>query len=112
MTAPRFRQARPHTPGMPAWGDTPDGNDGWRQSAACRAVGPGLFFAAGSARAASRESDEALQVCASCPVQARCLEFALATNQEFGVWGGLTETARRQLRSRRAASPGAGAEVR
>ena len=31
-------------------------------------------------------------------VASECLEFALATNQEAGVWGGLTEEERRRLR--------------
>ena len=33
-----------------------------------------------------------------CPVAEECLEFALATNQEAGVWGGTTEEERRKLR--------------
>jgi len=31
-------------------------------------------------------------------VTSQCLEFALATNQEAGVWGGTTEEERRRLR--------------
>ena len=30
--------------------------------------------------------------------RSECLEFALGTNQESGVWGGLTEEERRRLR--------------
>jgi WhiB family redox-sensing transcriptional regulator len=37
-------------------------------------------------------------VCAECPVQADCLQFALATNQDSGIWGGTTEEDRRKLR--------------
>lgn len=41
---------------------------------------------------------EAKAVCAGCPVQAQCREWALATGQDTGVWGGLTDTERRALK--------------
>ena len=44
----------------------------------------------------------AKQICALCPVQEPCLEFALETNQESGVWGGTSEEERRVLRRQRA----------
>jgi WhiB family transcriptional regulator, redox-sensing transcriptional regulator len=34
-------------------------------------------------------------VCASCIVRRPCLQFALATHQTYGVWGGTTEEERR-----------------
>jgi len=37
-------------------------------------------------------------VCRRCEVQGACLEFALATNQDSGVWGGTSEEERRKLR--------------
>jgi WhiB family redox-sensing transcriptional regulator len=37
-------------------------------------------------------------VCRSCEAQEPCLDFALATNQESGVWGGTSEEERRKLR--------------
>ena len=37
-------------------------------------------------------------MCGECPAQAPCLEFALATNQDSGVWGGTSEEERRKLR--------------
>jgi WhiB family redox-sensing transcriptional regulator len=33
-----------------------------------------------------------------CPVNEPCLEYALATNQDSGVWGGRSEEERRTLR--------------
>lgn len=48
-----------------------------------------------------QEAGPAKVVCASCPVREPCLEFALATRQMDGIWGGLTETQRRRLRRRR-----------
>jgi len=43
-------------------------------------------------------SDEAKAVCAGCPVQLRCRWFALSHLEKFGVWGGLSERQRRQVR--------------
>ena len=41
-------------------------------------------------------------MCATCTVQLPCLEFAIETNQDSGVWGGTSEEERRQLRRARA----------
>lgn len=32
----------------------------------------------------------AKDLCNSCPIRAQCLEFALANNEAYGIWGGLT----------------------
>lgn len=40
-------------------------------------------------------------VCANCPVEAECLEYALANHIKVGVWGGLSEKERRPLRRQR-----------
>jgi WhiB family redox-sensing transcriptional regulator len=42
-------------------------------------------------------------LCESCPVRARCLEYALALPgwEDWGVWGGTTETQRRVMRGLR-----------
>ncbi len=45
---------------------------------------------------------EAKMICDMCAVRRPCLEFALATREKHGVWGGLTERERRRvLRQRR-----------
>ncbi len=36
----------------------------------------------------------ALRLCEGCMVVTECLDYALTTNQEFGVWGGMTPTQR------------------
>jgi WhiB family redox-sensing transcriptional regulator len=72
--------------------------DEWRDRAACRDTNPELFFPIGTTGLAIDQIDAARAVCAQCPVQQECLEFALATNQESGVWGGTTEDERRKLR--------------
>lgn len=39
-----------------------------------------------------RERQEAIEFCEGCPVQKRCLRFALETQQLWGVWGGRDES--------------------
>ena len=70
----------------------------WRKDAACRATDPDLFFPVGTTGAALVQIDSAKAVCRQCPVQGDCLEFALATNQDSGIWGGTSEEERRKLR--------------
>jgi WhiB family redox-sensing transcriptional regulator len=70
----------------------------WRRSAACRRVDSDLFFPIGRTGAAAVQIEEAKAICAACPVRSACLEFALTTNQDYGVWGGHDEDERRELR--------------
>jgi WhiB family redox-sensing transcriptional regulator len=72
--------------------------DDWRERAACRDTEPDLFFPVGSTGPAIEQIAAAKAVCRYCEVQAACLEFSLATNQEAGVWGGTDEDERRKLR--------------
>lgn len=73
----------------------------WRSQAACVHEDPELFFPVGTTGPAVEQSEEAKRVCARCEVREPCLEFAIATNQDAGVWGGLTEDERRSLRRAR-----------
>lgn len=41
---------------------------------------------------------KAKAVCADCPVVRACLEWALESNQQDGIWGGTDEGERRRLR--------------
>lgn len=69
----------------------------WMDDGKCVQIGPGLFFpeegGAGGAVYA-----EAKAVCATCPVQVECLEFALEVDDRHGVWGGLSPRERAELR--------------
>jgi WhiB family redox-sensing transcriptional regulator len=71
----------------------------WRDDAACRGIDPELFF---PTRGGDTRQPRA--VCADCPVRTDCLEHAITTNEKVGIWGGLSERERRQLRRRRRAS--------
>lgn len=66
----------------------------WQADALCAQTDPEAFFPekGGSTR-------EAKRVCQGCTVRTECLEFALAQDERFGIWGGLSERERRKLRS-------------
>lgn len=70
----------------------------WRVDALCRDHNPDLFFPIGTTGQAIEQIEAARAVCMACPVRVECLEFALETNQEAGIWGGTSEDERRGLR--------------
>ena len=72
----------------------------WWRSAACREADPELFFPVAARGPGADEIARAKAVCAACGVRRECLQYALATHQLHGVWGGTTEDERR-LRVRR-----------
>ncbi|MFF0066682.1 WhiB family transcriptional regulator [Streptomyces sp. NPDC005279] len=76
--------------------------ENWRHEAACLDEDPDLFFPVGNTGPALLQVAEAKSVCRRCPVQERCLEWALECGQDSGVWGGLGEDERRALKRRTA----------
>ncbi len=81
------------------WNRSIDWNgEDWRGRAACKDTDPELFFPVGSTGPAVDQIREAKSVCSTCEAKEPCLEFALATNQESGVWGATSEDERRRLR--------------
>ncbi|MDH4116097.1 MAG: WhiB family transcriptional regulator [Acidimicrobiia bacterium] len=72
----------------------------WRELSACRDSDPTLFFPIGSTGPAIDQITEAKAICVQCSVQEDCLQYALESNQEAGVWGGYAEDERRRLRKR------------
>jgi WhiB family redox-sensing transcriptional regulator len=73
-------------------------SDDWREVAECRDTDPDLFFPIGTTGQAIEQIEAAKDVCFECEARDACLEFALATNQESGVWGATSEEERRKLR--------------
>lgn len=73
----------------------------WSDRAACLGADAEQFFPVGAGAAASWETAAAKRICAGCDVVAECREYALATRQTFGVWGGLDEEERRVLARQR-----------
>jgi len=72
----------------------------WRDAAACREADPELFFPDVALRSARSQVKTAKLICRGCPVSATCLNWALASGQEAGIWGGLTEDERHRLHRR------------
>ena len=68
-------------------------NDQWQERALCAQTDPEAFFPekGGSTR-------EAKRICTGCEVRDQCLEYALAHDERFGIWGGLSERERRRLK--------------
>lgn len=90
------------------WGGHPDedlgvlsdlldvaGEQEWQERALCAQTDPEAFFPekGGSTR-------EAKRICQGCEVKDDCLEYALAHDERFGIWGGLSERERRKLKKR------------
>jgi WhiB family redox-sensing transcriptional regulator len=64
----------------------------WRQRASCRGVEPDIFYPV-----TDEEAEDAKEICYSCSVRERCLEWALTNRERDGVWGGATERERRRM---------------
>ena len=71
---------------------TPDDPE-WQEKALCAQTDPEAFFPekGGSTR-------EAKRICLGCEVRDACLDYALAHDERFGIWGGLSERERRRLK--------------
>jgi WhiB family redox-sensing transcriptional regulator len=76
-------------------GTPPAERRNWWESAACLEADPELFFPVATRGPGQDEIARAKEVCATCRVRRQCLQYALATRQPHGVWGGMTEDERR-----------------
>ena len=63
----------------------------WTARAACKGTDPDELFVQGAAQ------NRAKLICRGCPVQMTCLNWAMDSGQESGIWGGLTEDERHRL---------------
>jgi len=72
-----------------------DDGSAWQTGALCAQTDPEAFFPekGGSTR-------EAKSVCKVCEVKQECLDYALAHDERYGIWGGLSERERRKLKRR------------
>ncbi|WP_308468154.1 WhiB family transcriptional regulator [Rathayibacter soli] len=105
MAIPEYRSGVPDdwfvdpvrlgVPGVRGASEEEDNPLAWQSDALCAQTDPEAFFPekGGSTR-------DAKKICASCEVRAQCLEYALANDERFGIWGGLSERERRKLRKR------------
>jgi WhiB family transcriptional regulator, redox-sensing transcriptional regulator len=73
----------------------------WRSGAACLGADSDLFFPISATGPGERQIARAKRICAGCAVRRECLDFALAHDQVYGIWGGTTPDDRRRERRRR-----------
>ena len=68
----------------------------WQMRGSCRGMDSDLFFHPDRERGPARAARErrAKWVCRGCPVLDLCREHALAVQEPYGVWGGLTAAER------------------
>jgi WhiB family transcriptional regulator, redox-sensing transcriptional regulator len=73
----------------------------WRAAAACLGADPDLFFPISTTGQGLKQIARAKRICAECPVRLDCLQFALAHDQVYGIWGGTTPDDRHRARRRK-----------
>lgn len=86
---PAERDAQERTPALPQ-------PRRWMQWAACLHADTELFFPD-----KGQQPDAAKRVCGRCCVRLQCANYALADETLHGVWGGLTDRERREIRQMR-----------
>lgn len=69
----------------------------WRDDAACRSLADQYFDPWDSDDKAAVPNATATQICGTCPVRRVCLIEAIANEEKYGTWGGLTLRQRKQL---------------
>lgn len=83
---------------------TPPTPQPWMDQALCTQVGdPELWFGKPTSFLTNDDGQResaAKAVCSRCPVRDECLDFALATDERYGIWGGMTREER--LKAKRA----------
>ncbi|MFI8191251.1 WhiB family transcriptional regulator [Streptomyces sp. NPDC085946] len=65
----------------------------WQTEALCAQTGADFFFPEPGSSVR-----EAKRICGMCAIRSACLEYALDHDERFGVWGGLSEKERLELR--------------
>jgi len=68
----------------------------WTQEGLCGQSDPELFFPD-----KGESGKVAKRICLACPVRTACLRWAVDTQQQWGVWGGMTSRERRRIRKER-----------
>lgn len=66
----------------------------WREKAHCLGRDGELFFPEGDQPTAI-----ATDICRHCQVREDCLAYAMGHDERYGIWGGLTEAERAELRA-------------
>jgi WhiB family redox-sensing transcriptional regulator len=74
-----------------------EGPTDWLQHRGCQGLDTAVFF---PGRGDHQGVATAKAICAGCQVRQDCLDYAIRTSQRIGIWGGLSEYERRDIRSR------------
>ncbi|MDO5633868.1 MAG: WhiB family transcriptional regulator [Micrococcus sp.] len=92
-TAPSTQDLWDVLPELTGMGGEVEGELVWQVDALCAQTDPEAFFPekGGSTR-------DAKKICSACTVRSECLDYAMANDERFGIWGGLSERERRRLR--------------
>lgn len=71
----------------------------WQMHGACRGMDSAFFFHPEGERGPAKHNREARakEVCGRCPVIEQCRRHALAAEEPYGVWGGLSEEDRDEI---------------
>lgn len=67
--------------------------DNWRDRGRCAEVDPEIFYPGKGVPTAAAKA-----ICRGCEVRFQCLDYALETGEQWGVWGGLSVQERSRLR--------------
>ena len=64
----------------------------WTDDASCRDHDPELWFPVeiftSRRKKLTQQVIDAIEICLSCPVRAKCFEYARLSQQRHGIWGG------------------------
>lgn len=94
--SPRVAPDEYHHPSSDAdgWMDRFGPLGDWADKAACSGADRSMFFPG-----RGEEVSDAKKVCATCPVIEECRGYALRAGKDlYGIWGGLSEKQRKELR--------------
>lgn len=72
------------------------GDEEWKTRGRCAETDPEVFFP----ESGNRSLADAQRICKKCEVRERCLEWALDTDERYGVWGGVDERERYRMRKK------------
>lgn len=70
----------------------------WMEEGDCVGAETDLWFPEGTPKQVATASEEAITICNGCAVLGPCREYAVQ-QEPYGIWGGLTENEREQVRA-------------
>jgi WhiB family redox-sensing transcriptional regulator len=74
--------------------------DDWAAEGKCRGEDPSIWYLDDYKSVKGKKNAKlAKKICGSCPVRLKCLDYALTTNERYGIWGGLSPIERNGRRA-------------